>query len=92
MHCGHKLKNISALLSKAKIYQYNYINLPTRKATTPQMISLSLTPHCRFALKLLSTHAVVLLISQRRLIQLTGKRYMHWRIEGVGQGGLGPPP
>ena len=55
---------------------YHKLNLPTRKATTPHMPSLSSTLHCRFALKHLSTHVVVLLISQKRLIQLTGKRYM----------------
>ena len=60
---------------KNQVY-YHKLNLHTRKATTPQMLSLSLTPHCRFALKLLSTHVVVSLISQRLLIQLTEKRYM----------------
>ena len=39
-----------------------------KKATTPQKLPLSLTLHCHFILKLLGTHVVGSLISQRSLM------------------------
>ena len=60
---------------KNQVY-YHKLNLPTRKLQHHRCHNyLSSTLHCRFALKHLSTHVVVSLISQKRLIKLTGKRY-----------------